>query len=203
LKIRILYEDKIVNGHKFYTVVEFPDGDYSMMLDIDYEQRLAEVPLEKQSEVKRCNTVQEMFDIMNDREYSFWRKPFRHEDGYIGQEREDDGTVPDDDYIGTWVEPLPSEVKDDRIFRKDELERDEKAEYEDVCEWIREACGKKQNWADAFIAVRMDGVSVNDYAASIGVSDASIVSKFLARAEKKLREKYPERQIRPPPEATC
>jgi len=35
-----------------------------------------------------------------------------------------------------------------------------------------------------------DGVSVNDHAADIGVSDASIVSKWLARAEKRLAEAY-------------
>lgn len=50
---------------------------------------------------------------------------------------------------------------------------------------------KKRKWAEAFIAIRIDGVSVNDYAAAIGVKDASTVSKWLSRAEKKLKENYP------------
>ena len=54
---------------------------------------------------------------------------------------------------------------------------------------------KKPKWADAFIAVRMDGMSVNDYAASIGLSDASVVSKWLTRAAKKLKENWDKRQI--------
>ena len=87
------------------------------------------------------------------------------------------------------------EVMDDRIFRRDELEREEKESYEDICQWVRTACGKKQNWADAFIAIRLDGESVNDYAARNGIKDASAVSCYLIRAEKKLKEKYPERQI--------
>jgi hypothetical protein len=87
------------------------------------------------------------------------------------------------------------EVADDRIFRKDEIERDRRESYEAICQWVRKVLAKKPKWADAFIAVRMDGVSVNDHAADIGVSDASIVSKWLARAEKKLKENYPNRQI--------
>ena len=47
MKIRVLYEDNIKNGHKNYTTIEIPDGDYSVMLDIDYEQRLAEAKPEK------------------------------------------------------------------------------------------------------------------------------------------------------------
>ena len=42
MKIKVLYEENIKNGHKNYTTIEIPDGDYSIMLDIDYEQRLAE-----------------------------------------------------------------------------------------------------------------------------------------------------------------
>lgn len=61
MKIRVLYEDNIKKGHKNYTTIEIPDGDYSVMLDIDYEQRLAEAKPEKKSEVKRCETLQEMW----------------------------------------------------------------------------------------------------------------------------------------------
>ena len=80
MKIQILYEENIRNGHKEYTTIDIPDGDYSVMLDIDYEQRLAEAKPEKRAEVKRCETVQEMFDLMNKREYNDWRREHRYID---------------------------------------------------------------------------------------------------------------------------
>ena len=86
-------------------------------------------------------------------------------------------------------------MADDRIFLRDEIERDRRDNFEATCQWIRKVLEKKPKWADAFISVRMNGISVNDYAASIGVSDASIVSKWLARAEKKLKENFSDRQI--------
>ena len=80
MKIRVLYEEHIKNGHKVYTTIDIPDGDYSIMLDIDYEQRLAEAEPEKKAEVKHCETVQEMFDLMNNREYNDWRREHRYID---------------------------------------------------------------------------------------------------------------------------
>lgn len=41
MKIRVLYEDDIKNGHKNYTTIQVPDGDYSITLDIDYERKHA------------------------------------------------------------------------------------------------------------------------------------------------------------------
>lgn len=131
----------------------------------------------------------------NKPEYNSWHKFDRHYGNTKSQKYEDDGTGDDGDNGSTWREPLISEVADDRIFHKDEIERDRRESYEDICQWVRKTLAKKPKWADAFIAVRMDGVSVNDHAADIGVSDASIVSKWLARAEKKLKENYPNRQI--------
>lgn len=126
----------------------------------------------------------------NKPEYNNWHKFDRHRGFSKAQPGKDD----DEDDADT-SEPLMKEVADDRIFRKDEIERDRRESYDAICQWVRKVLVKKPKWADAFIAVRMDGVSVNDHAASIGVSDASIVSKWLARAEKKLKENYPNRQI--------
>lgn len=121
----------------------------------------------------------------NKPEYNNWHKFDRHRGYSKAQPGKDDS----EDDVDT-SEPLMSEVADDRIFRRDEIERDRRESYEAICQWVRKVLAKKPNWADAFIAVRMDGVSVNDHAANIGVSDASIVSKWLARAEKKLAEEY-------------
>jgi cobalamin biosynthesis protein CbiD len=71
MKIKIRYDNKL-------TEVEIPDDDYTLMLDIDYEMRLAEAPEDKKEEIERCNTVQEMFDLMNKTEYNNWHKFDRH-----------------------------------------------------------------------------------------------------------------------------
>ena len=54
--------------------------------------------------------------------------------------------------------------------------------------------GWHSEWADAFIAVRLDGESIREYAARIGADENNITQK-LKRAEKKLRENYIDRQI--------
>lgn len=190
MKIRVLYEDNIKNGHKNYTTIEIPDGDYSVMLDIDYEQRLAEAKPEKKEEVKRCETVKEMFDLMNIKEYNHWRRETRHIDstpkmkklngkrGYI-QAEPDDESFNIMDYLCT--------TSDDETRNRD-------CEREIIYEWIRKTLGKKQEWADMFIAVRMEGMSIREYASSIGVSENNITQK-LKRATKKLEQEYKNRQI--------
>lgn len=139
------------------------------------------------SQEEREKLIQEEWEKQFNRpDYNCWHKFWRHH----GESKAE----PDEDGVDT-SELLMKEVADDRIFRRDEIERDRRESYDAICQWVRKILVKKPKWTDAFIAVRMDGVSVNDHAASIGVSDASIVSKWLARAEKKLRENYPNRQI--------
>ncbi len=182
MKIRVLYEDNIKNGHKFYTTFEVPDGDYSVMLDIDYEQRLAEAKPEKKDEVKRCESVQEMYDLMSSKEYNNWRRYHRHLGNPKTPYRKDD-------------EPeFESDVMDTFADNSQEIERNIENDYEDVCQWIREVLGKKQDWADMFIAVHIDGMSIRDYASSIGENENNITQK-LKRAKKKLKEFYENRQI--------
>ena len=129
----------------------------------------------------------------NKPEYNNWHKYNRHIGGYIGQDCDDDGTG-DGEEGGDWREPLMKEVANPDIFRQDEIERERQWDYEEQCDLVRRACGKKQNWADAFIAVKLDGMSVNDYAAEIDMKDASGVSHYLARAEKKIKEFLENRQ---------
>ena len=120
----------------------------------------------------------------NKPDYNNWHKFNRHRGYSKTQSRKDD----DGDDVDT-DEPLMRETADDRIFRRDEIEWDQREERETVVQWIWKILKKKPHWAEAFVAVRIDGVSVNDYAAFVG-KDASTVSKWLARAEKKLRENY-------------
>lgn len=182
MKIRVLYEENIKNGHKVYTTIEIPDNDFSIMLDIDYEQRLAEAKPEKKAEVKRCETVQEMLDLMNSKEYNHWRHYHRHLGKPKTPYRKDDQAEDETDVMDTFAD------------NSQEIERNLQDEYESVCQWIRTTLDKKQDWADMFIAVRIDGMSIREYASSIGVSENNITQK-LKRAEKKLQGIFKNRQI--------
>jgi hypothetical protein len=182
MKIRVLYEENIKNGHKFYTTIEILDDDYSIMLDIDYEQRLAEAKPEKKAEVKRCETVQEMLDLMNSKEYNNWRRFHRH----LGK--------PDTPYRKDDEGEDETDVMDTIADNSQEIERNLLYEYEAVCSKVRQALVKKPEWADAFIAVRIDGMSIRDYASAIGVEENNITQK-LKRATKKLKEFFENHQI--------
>lgn len=184
------------------------DGkDAKMKLKIRYENEYQTITLDAEAteelwvslslegegltQEERERLIQETWEERYNRpDYNNWHKHNRHTGRSKAQSENKDGEEDADT-----SEPLMSEVVDDRIFRRDELAREEKESYEAICQWVRQTLIKKPKWADAFIAVRMDGVSVNDHAAAIGVSDASIVSKWLARAERKLRENYSKRQI--------
>lgn len=172
-----------------------------MRLSIRYENQFQSIELnEKETQemwvslslegenLEKEKLIQKTFDEkFNKPEYNIWHRETRHLT--TPKERfNDDG----DEYDTS--EPLMKEVADDRIFRKDEIERAYQDDYEGVCKWIRTALGKKQNWADMFIAVRIDGMSIREYASSIGVSENNITQK-LKRATKKLEQEYKNRQI--------
>ena len=143
------------------------------------------------SQAEREKMIQDEWNEQyNKPDYNNWHKFWRHHGDSKAQPGKDDT----EDDVDT-SEPMIKEVMDDRVFRQDEIKREESESYEDICQWVRKVLIKKPHWAEAFISVRLDEMSVNDYAASIGVSDASVVSKWLARAEKKLQEKYQNRQI--------
>ena len=172
-----------------------------MRLSIRYENQFQSIELNEEEtqemwvslslegeNLEKEKLIQKTFDEkFNKPEYNIWHRETRHLT--TPKERfNDDG----DEYDTS--EPLMKEVADDRIFRKDEIERAYQDDYEGVCKWIRTALGKKQNWADMFIAVRIDGMSIREYASSIGVSENNITQK-LKRAEKKLQGIFKNRQI--------
>ena len=143
------------------------------------------------SQKEKEERIQKKFDeLINNPEYNSWRQLRRHR-GYSKAMPNDDEDVSECDFS----EPLMSEVADPNIFLQDEIQRDEWLEYESVCSWVRDALASKPLWAEAFIAVRLDGMAVKDFAESVGIKDPDIISKYLARAEKKLRKVYSERQI--------
>ena len=178
MKIKIRYDNS-------YQTVEVSEADKDKL------QAILSLEGEGLAPEEREKKIQQAFEeLFNRPEYNNWHKFNRHRGESRAKPSKDET---DGDIVDT-SEPLLDEVLDARIFWQDELTRQEQDNYEEICQWVRRTLGKKQNWADAFIAVKLDGMSVNDYAKKVGVSDASIISKYLARAKKKLEENYAERQ---------
>ena len=134
--------------------------------------------------INKEKLIQEAIDEeFNNPEYNNFHKETRHIGlSKLALRNKDDNEWQD--------EPIMSEVVDSSLFTKyqDIYEREE--EYKELYNKLHTILGTKNNWIEAIMAVRVDGMSVNDYAASIGLKDASIVSKWLTRAERKLRAYY-------------
>lgn len=178
MKLKIRYDE----AYQVLDLDEKATEQLWVSLDLDGGEALSQEEREKR--------IQEAFDAKYNRpEYNSWRKLNRHR----GESKAKPSKDETEDDVDT-SEPLMSEVADDRIFLQDELSREEREQYEAICEWVRSVLADKPRWAAAFIAVHMDLVPTKDYAASLGV-DPTTVTHWLRRAEKKLRENYKNRQF--------
>ena len=119
----------------------------------------------------------------NKPEYNNWHKFDRH----TGATKAKPGKDEDEDDVDS-SEPLMSEVADDRIFMKDELDRRSREDYEDWCDRIRAAM--KPDYAEMIIAIHLDGMEPCEYAESIG-EKPNTLNHRLQRAEKKFKEIFP------------
>lgn len=150
MKLKIRYENE------FQTIELDAEATEKMWVSLSLEG-------EGLSQEERERRIQEAVDeTFNRPEYNCWHQYDRHHGNTKSQRYEDDGTGDDGDNGVTWCEPLISEVRDDRIFRRDEIERDRRESYEAVCQRVRQVLVKKTEWADAFIAVRLDGESIRE-----------------------------------------
>lgn len=178
MKLKIRYDEQ-------YQIVELDETatkQMYVMLGIEEDEDATQEENEQR--------IQDAFEVQYNRpEYNSWHKFDRHR-GFSkakpGKDGDDEDVDPND--------PLPDEVADDRIFHRDEIERDKRESREAVCDWVKKVLCKKPEWADMFIAVRIDGENIRDYAARTGVDENNVTQK-LKRAEKKLRENYKNRQI--------
>lgn len=173
-------------------IIRYEDETQCLELNAeDTEQLWISLSLEGEdlSQEEKEGRIQDAFNQrFNKPEYNNFHKGTRHI-GYSKARLDDE----EDDEDSS--EPLMSEVVDPDIFRQYELKNEWQQNYEETCAKVRKVLTKKPHWAEAFIAVRIDGMSVNDYAASVGVEDSSVISKWLGRAEKKLQEFFKNRQI--------
>ncbi|WP_288204379.1 sigma-70 family RNA polymerase sigma factor [Phascolarctobacterium faecium] len=180
MKISIKYENTNENKPPVSMTIEVPDEDCTLMIEADYQNRLEE---ETDNEIVKRRNVQEIMDErFNKLLYNNWHKEHRRRGQIQTPFRKDDEAEDESD----GMETVPD--------YSDEINRTARYEYDAVCQRIRQALGKKQDWADMFIAVRIDSIPIREYAASIGVSENNITQK-LKRAEKKLQGIFKNRQI--------
>lgn len=151
------------------------------------------IDLESVPEDERQSKLQEACDKQFNRpDYNNWHKFWRHQ-GDSKAQSDDEGEELESS------EPLMSEVADNRIFRRDEIERNRKDSYDAVRQWICKIL--KPEVAEAFIATKIDRVTIRDYVtkrAKPGEDIAKLennLSKKLTRAAEKLVVAYPERDF--------
>ncbi|MEA4874373.1 sigma-70 family RNA polymerase sigma factor [Anaerorhabdus sp.] len=165
-------------------------------LDVGADEMWVSLSLEGSeysSEKEKEKLIQDAFDKQFNRpEYNCWHKFNRHIDPNPRPRRLDGkrGHLSLEDENGQSMNAEDSLFVDDH----DKTESNLRYEYEDVCQLVHKALGKKQDWIDMFIAVRIDGIPIRDYARSIG-ADENNISQKLKRAEKKIKEFLENHQI--------
>lgn len=180
MKIRIRYENE-------YQTLELNTEDteglwvcLSLSGDEDMTQEEKEALIQK-----------EFDEQFNKPDYNSWHTHNRHI-GYSKAMTDSNGEETGNDT----TDVLLDEVKDKSIFYPDRYSWEQREEWDrdDFCNWIREVLEEKPEWAEAIISIRLNGESVQDYAARTGCS-ANSISQKLRRAVKKLKKDWQDRQI--------
>lgn len=149
MKIKIRYE-------KEFTTFELNLSDIKGWLNIDLQPDESEEEFAKRAQ-------EEVNKEYNRPEYNIMHKQERHK-GFSISTKDENGEETGD------FEPSMSEVVDPYIFLKDEIDRESKENYEAVKEFVYSVL--KPEVADLFMAVRIDGVSINEKAESMLSRDA-------------------------------
>ncbi|RQW75136.1 sigma-70 family RNA polymerase sigma factor [Lysinibacillus composti] len=168
MKIRIMYDNKP-------TYLEVPDEDCTVMIDMDYEDRLS--CAEDNETVIRRSPQEIMDERFNKPDYNNWHKFDRHRGMPKKPFRKDDESEDATDHM----DYLPDNTH--------EVARIKKEDYEYYCEIIRSILKPKHS--EPFIAVYLDGMTMTEYAEREGVSKSAI-SHRLNTAKKNLKKVFPE-----------
>lgn len=144
MKLKLRYE-------KEFTTFELNLSDIKGWLNIDLQP--------DETEEEFAKRAQEQVDKEYNRpEYNIMHKQERHK-GFSISTKDEDGEETGD------FEPSMSEVVDPSIFLKDEIDRNRQETYEAVKEFVYSVL--KPDVADLFMAVRIDGMSINEKAESM------------------------------------
>lgn len=173
MKITIQNNDKKVE-------LEVDLNELKGWLNIDF--------IDGESETEIQSRIQERINEEYNRpEYNNWHKHNRHI-GYSKAVSEDG-----EDSFGHFKEPLIDEVRDRRIFFRDEIERSHQEEYETCCNFINKHI-KKQELAELFINTAFEGYTLREIAMiknprEEGMSDTEY-KKLIAKEENNLSHKW-------------
>ena len=181
MKIEIKYENKTVS----LDVAD--DTDFSVMIERDYEERLAEAKA-KGEDTKNIvpYDVQQLFtESLNKPDYNNYHKHNRHFGMPKKTYRKDDEAADMTDGIGS-INPNKYVYW---LGATEEEKRDTELEDEEVYNLIRSILKPKQ--ADLIIAIVLDDISLKEYAAREGVS-ISAISHRMETAVKNFKKVFPK-----------
>lgn len=171
-----------------------------MKLKIRYENQVQEIDLNREdtqnlwvslslpnegeglSEEEQEAIIQDAFDEQfNKPDYNNWHKYDRHSGNAIMKGKNGEIEVNTD-------EAIMDRAADKSVFTKDVTAVDNKLAYEDWCIRIRGAMNS--DYAEMIIAIALDGMAVEEYAAVIGDKPNNVSHRY-RRAVKKFKEIFP------------
>ena len=182
MKITVYYDN-----HR--TTIDVPEEDFTLMIQTDYERRRAAA---SDPDSVKPRTAQEIIkEQFNRPDYNNWHRQARHTDDDPRPPRLDHkkGFLGRYDFNGEEIHHYTVEDFPDTALSHALEKRDS---YMEQCALLRETL--KPDYAEMIIAIHLDGLSLNEYAARIG-DNPNNISHRLKRAEKKLREIWEKRPI--------
>jgi len=166
MKIKMRYENK-------YQTLEVETAEMEKWLNISISDDESQEDYEKR--------IQEEIDAAYNRsDYNSWHKHNRHSGNAIFKNK--DGKIE----VNT-EEAIKEKSVDESVYTKCIEEMEEDFCYEYYCNFLRE--NLKASAAEMVIAIVLDGMTVGEYAASIG-DDANNVSHRYRRAIKTLKKLF-------------
>ena len=166
MKIKIRYENE-------YQTLEVENMELEKWLNISISEEESQEDYEKRIQ-------EEIEERFNRPDYNSWHKHDRHTGNAYMKSK--DGTVE-----ANTEEAIMYKAADKSAFNSSIDGVHNQLEYEECCETLRSLL--KPAVADMVIAIALDGYTVGEYAASIGV-DANNVSHRYRRAINKLKKVF-------------
>lgn len=180
MEIKIKYDNENEYAAPIVKVATIAEEEWQVMVETDFEKRRkAAAPDEV---VERRSPQEIMENEFNKPLYNDWHREHRRRSKFPKPNFMDAGDADTSD---------GSELIEDKAYAE---ERAAWHDHEALCQQIHEALPDKPEWADAVIAIYLDGDTVQGYAAQHGES-ANNISQKLRRAKKKLQNFFAKRHI--------
>lgn len=184
MKIQIRYDNQM-------TTIDVPEEDFSLLIQADYDERRA---ASDDPSIKPRSPQEIVEECFNRPEYNSWHRHWRHMDdnatprrldhkvGFLGNHPDDAGDHGGQSHFD--IDAFPDVYE--------QYAADQRDNYQEQCAMLRHSL--KPDYAEMIIAIHLDGLSINEYAARIG-EKPNTISHRLRRAEKKLMDILEKRPI--------